>query len=89
VATSTKPDYSKRRWSVPKRRAAKYADDLKAKVYTKGPKGQPLTEYEKAMRRGYLQNQSDQAGTYKYKKALNEGKSKEEALKIAETIGKR
>jgi hypothetical protein len=79
-----------RRWSVPKRRAQKYAEDRKAKVHTKGPKeGKPLTDYEAGMRSGYLQCQSDNAAIYKYKKALSEGKSKEEAAKIAETIGKK
>jgi len=80
----------KRQWSVPKRRAEKYANDRRAKVHTKGQKmGQPLTDFEAGIRSGYLQCQSDHAGTYKYKKARNEGKSKEEALAIAATIGKK
>ena len=40
------------------------------------------------MRSGYLQCQSDHAGLYKYKKALDEGKSKSEAKRISKIIGK-
>ena len=40
------------------------------------------------MRSGYLQCQSDHAGTYKYKKALAEGKSKAEAKRISRQKGK-
>ena len=79
-----------RRWRKPRVRAQKYAADLKAKVHTAGPKeGKPLNEIEKGVRIGYLQNQSDQAGIYKYSKAMKEGKTKEQAKAIAETIGKR
>ena len=39
------------------------------------------------MRSGYLQAQSDSAGLYKYKKALAEGKTKEEATIISRQIG--
>ena len=79
-----------RRWSVPKKRAAKYAADRKAKVHTLGPKmGQPLTDFEAGMRSGYLQAQSDNAGMYKYKKAISEGKSKQQAAAEAKIIGKR
>ena len=77
-----------RRWSTPKRRSAKYVDDLRAKVHTKGPKeGKELTEPEKWLRRGYLQCQTDNASTYKYKKAFNEaiaaGKNEKQAKVIA------
>ena len=72
--------YNIRRWSVPSKRAKGYAEDRKAKVHTYGPKeGKELTDYEAGMRSGYLQAQSDHAGIYKYKKALAEGKTKEEA----------
>lgn len=84
-------EYNKeRRWSVPSKRAKGYAEDRKAKVHTYGPKeGKPLTDYEAGMRSGYLQAQSDHAGLYKYKKALNEGKTKEEATKISREKGKK
>lgn len=79
----------KRRWSVPKKRAASYASERKVKVHQHGQKeGQPLTDYEAGLRSGYLQCQSDHAGIYKYKKALSEGKSKQEAKAAAEKIGK-
>ena len=80
----------KRRWSVPSKRAKKYAADRKSKVHTMGAKeGKPLTDFEAGIRSGYLQAQSDNAAVYKYKKALNEGKSKKEAAKIASTVKKR
>ena len=57
----------------------------KAKVHTYGEKvGKELTDYEAGLRSGYLQCQSDHAGMYKYKKALSEGKSKEEAKEISQ-----
>lgn len=77
--------YNKRRWAVPSKRAAGYAVDRKAKVHTYGKKeGQQLTDYEAGLRSGYLQCQSDHAGVYKYKKALNEGKTKREAKRISQ-----
>ena len=45
-------------------------------------------EYNKGLRSGYLLAQSDNAGMYKYKKALSEGKSVPEARKISRQIGK-
>lgn len=78
-----------RRWSVPNKRASNYADERKTRVHQRGPKeGQELTEFEAGVRSGYLQCQSDHTGIYKYKKALDEGKSKSEAKKISRTIGK-
>lgn len=78
-----------RRWSVPSKRAKGYAEERKAKVHMRGPKeGKELTDYEAGMRSGYLQAQSNHAGTYKYKKALAEGKTKAEAKAIAKKIGK-
>ncbi len=82
--------YNRRRWSVPSKRAKGYAEDRKAKVHTYGPKeGKELTDYEAGIRSGYLQAQSDHAGMYKYKKALSEGKSKQEARAISQTRGKK
>lgn len=88
--TSNASNYNERRWYIPSKRAKGYAEDRKAKVHTYGPKeGKELTDYEAGLRSGYLQAQSDHAGLYKYKKALNEGKSKSEAKKISRTIGKK
>ena len=70
--------YNKRRWSVPSKRA------------NYGPKeGKELTDFEAGIRSGYLQAQSDHAGMYKYKKALDEGKSKKEAREISQARGKK
>ena len=84
--------YSKteRRWSVPNKRAESYAQERKAKVHQHGQKeGKELTEFEAGLRSGYLQCQSDHAGLFKYKKALDEGKSKAEAKKISRQKGKK
>lgn len=77
-------DKDRRYWKVPKNRAANYAKELKEKVHTQGKhEGKELSDRDRSLRVGYLQCQSDHAGTYKYKKALNEGKSKSEAAAIA------
>lgn len=77
-----------RRWLTPNKRAKNYAAERKAKVHQRGPKeGQELTEYEKGLRSGYLQCQSDHAGAYKYHEAIKAGKSKEEAKRISREKG--
>ncbi len=82
------PRYNERRWSVPNKRATSYANERKARVHQHGYKeGRELTDYEAGIRSGYLQCQSDHAGIYKYKKALNEGKTKAEAKRISRTKG--
>lgn len=79
-----------RRWYVPNKRAESYAQERKARVHQHGEKeGKELTDYEAGMRSGYLQCQSDHAGLYKYKKALDEGKSKAEAKRISRQKGKK
>ena len=76
--------YDKRRWRVPHKRATKYATDRKAGVHTAGPKeGQELNEFEKGIRSGYLQCQSDHAALFKYKDALARGKTKAQAKEAA------
>ena len=81
--------YNRRRWQIPSKRAKGYAADRKARVHTYGPKeGQELTDFEAGIRSVYLQAQSDHAGIFKYKKALSEGKSKEEARAISQSKGK-
>ena len=60
------------------------------KVHKYGKKAdQPLTDFEQGIRSGYLQAQSDHAGMYKYKRALQEGKTKEEARAISQQRGRR
>lgn len=81
--------YNNRRWAVPSKRAKGYAEERRAKVHTRGPKeGKELTDYEAGIRSGYLQAQSDHAGIYKYKKALSEGKSRQEAREISQRRGR-
>lgn len=81
--------YNNRRWYIPSKRAKSYADERKAKVHQHGPKeGRQLTDYEAGIRSGYLQAQSDHAAIYKYKKALSEGKSKQEAREISQRRGR-
>lgn len=79
-----------RRWSVPSKRAASFAEERKSKIHQHGKKeGQELTDYEAGMRSGYLMCQSDHAGVYIYKKALGEGKSKSEAKRLSRIRGKK
>lgn len=81
---------NERRWLIPNRRAKGYAEERRVKVHQRGQKeGKELTDYEAGLRSGYLQCQSDHAGLYKYKTALNEGKSKAEAKRISRQIGKK
>lgn len=87
--TSGGSKYNNRRWYIPSKRAKSYAEERKAKVHQHGKKeGQELTDYEAGIRSGYLQAQSDHAGIYKYKKALSEGKSKQEAREISQRKGR-
>ena len=87
--TSANSKYNQRRWAVPHKRAKNYAEERKVKVHMRGPKqDQPLTDYEAGMRSGYLQCQTDHAGLYKYKKAIAEGKTKEQAREISQKKGK-
>lgn len=79
---------TKRRWCVPSQRAKRFAEELKTGVHMYGPKeGKPLTQTEKGLRSGHLMNQSDQAGLYRYKEALNAGLSKAEAKKYSQEKG--
>lgn len=78
-----------RRWFVPNKRAASYAEERKTKVHQRGAKeGKELTDYEAGIRSGYLQCQSDHAGLFKFKKALAEGKTKAQAKEISRKRGK-
>ena len=80
---------NERRWAVPSKRAENYAEEHKLKVHNRGKKeGQQLTDYEAGIRSGYLQCQSDHAGLYKYKKALNDGLDKKEAKRLSRIRGK-
>lgn len=77
-----------RRWTKPSKRAKGYAEERKARVHKWGDKeGKELTDYESGIRSGYLQCQSDHAGMFRYKKALDAGLSKEEAAKFSRERG--
>lgn len=83
-------NYDERKWLVPSTRAKGYADERKKKVHMFGKKnGEPLSEYDNGIRSGYLLCQSDHAGMYKFKKALSENKSIEEARRISKQKGKK
>lgn len=77
-----------RRWTKPSKRAKSYADERKAKVHQHGDKeGKELTDYESGIRSGYLQCQSDHAGMFRYKQALDAGLSKADAVKFSRERG--
>jgi len=79
---------NERRWLVPNKRAKSYADERRAKVHQRGQKeGKELTDYEAGLRSGYLQCQSDHAGLYRYKAAMNAGLSKSEAKRFSKEKG--
>lgn len=78
-----------RKWIKPSTRAEGYAEERKLGIHMRGDKkDEELDEYNKGLRSGYLLAQSDNAGMYKYKKALNDGKTPAEARKISREIGK-
>ena len=77
-----------RRWQVPNKRAKNYAEERKAKVHQRGQKeGNELTDYEAGLRSGYLQCQSDHAGLFRYKSAMDAGYSKGEAKQFSREKG--
>ena len=79
---------TERRWSVPNKRAKSYAEERKSKVHQHGEKeGKELTSYEAGLRSGYLQCQSDHAGLFRYKEALNAGLSVSDAKKFSKEKG--
>ena len=78
-----------RRWLVPNKRAKSFAEERKNKVHMHGEKeGNQLTDFEAGLRSGYLMCQSDHAGLFKYKDALDKGKTKAEAKALSKIIGK-
>ncbi len=81
-------NYNERRWMKPSKRAEGYAKDRKAKVHTYGPKeGQELTEYDKGIRSGYLLCQSDHAGMFRYRQAMEAFDDKEYAKQFSKEKG--
>ena len=81
-------DNSKRKWFSPRKRAAGYAEERKNGVHMRGDKkGQPLDDYNKGLRSGYMLAQSDGAGLFRYKQAMEAGYTKEEATKFSREKG--
>ena len=78
-----------RKWLKPSRRAKGYAEERKKGIHLRGDKkDQPLDDYNKGLRSGYMLAQSDNAGMHKYKQAMNAGATKEEATAYSKIIGK-
>ena len=78
-----------RKWIKPSVRAQGYAEERKTGIHQRGDKkDQPLDDYNKGLRSGYMLAQSDNAGMHKYKKAMNAGATKDEARAYSRIIGK-
>ena len=78
-----------RKWMKPSVRAKGYAEERKKGIHDRGPKkDQPLDDYNKGLRSGYMLAQSDNAGMHKYKKARDAGGTKDEAKAYSKIIGK-
>ena len=79
---------NQRKWLKPSRRASGYAEERKLGVHMRGPKkDQPLDDYNKGVRSGYMLAQSDSAGMYRYKQAREAGLTKEQAQKFSREKG--
>ena len=80
---------NERKWMKPSVRAKGYAEERKKGVHDRGPKkDQPLDDYNKGLRSGYMLAQSDNAGMHKYKKVRDAGGTKDEAAAYSKIIGK-
>ena len=80
---------NQRKWLKPSRRASGYAEERKLGVHMRGPKkDQPLDDYNKGLRSGYMLAQSDNAGMHKYKVAKDAGATRDEAAAYSKIIGK-
>ena len=81
-------DNSKRKWFSPRKRAEGYAEERKAGIHMRGKnKDQPLSDYQKGVRSGYMLAQSDNAGLFRYKQAMDAGYTKQEATKFSREKG--
>ena len=70
-------------------RAKGYAEERKTGIHQRGDKkDQPLDDYNKGLRSGYMLAQSDNAGMHKYKKVRDAGGTKDEAKAYSKIIGK-
>lgn len=81
-------DNTRRRWLKPSTRGAGYAEERKLGVHKRGPKkDQPLDDYNKGVRSGYMLAQSDNAGMYRYSQARKAGYTKEQAAEFSRQKG--
>lgn len=93
AATEDKPtagnyDNTKRKWFKPSERAKGYAEERKEKVHKFGKKkGEELSEYDQGIRSGYLLCQSDHAGMFRYKQAMDATNDKEYAKQFSREKG--
>ena len=79
---------NQRKWLKPSTRAAGYAEERKSGIHMRGKKkDQPLDDYNKGLRSGYMLAQSDNAGMYRYKQARDAGLTREEAQKFSREKG--
>lgn len=79
---------NQRKWLNPKKRGESYAMERKKGIHERGPKkDQPLDDYNKGLRSGYMLAQSDNAGMYRYKQARDAGLTKEQAQKYSREKG--
>ena len=87
-ATTPTNNYNERRWMSPNRRAKGYAQERKNKVHMFGDKnGTPLDDYNKGLRSGYLLCQSDHAGQFRYKQAMDKFNDKDYARQFSREKG--
>ena len=85
---SAAPNNNERKWLKPSDRAKGYAEERKLKVHKFGKKkGEELTEYDKGIRSGYLLCQSDHAGMFRYKQAMDATNDKEYAKRFSKEKG--
>ena len=77
-----------RKWMKPSVRAKGYAEERKSGIHQRGDKkDQPLDDYNKGLRSGYMLAQSDNAGLFRYKQAMQAGYTKQEATKFSREKG--
>ena len=79
---------NQRKWFKPTDRAKGYAIERKKGIHERGPKkDEPLDDYNKGLRSGYMLAQSDAAGMYRYKQAMQAGLTKKEAQAFSRQKG--
>lgn len=82
------PNYKERKWMKPSERAKGYAEERKLKVHKFGKKqGEELTDYDSGFRSGYLLCQSDHAGMFRYKQAMDATNDKKYAKQFSREKG--